>query len=179
MPVNIKDPDEEVLVAKQFDYIRNYLNQVERTLYADNFSLDGHSYTDYIDVNSFIDWWFVHELTLNGEPRWPKSSYMYKGRNGKLFAGPVWYNRLFDDPTFVNTVKKKWTETKTLFENVVQEIDNTEVKIRNSDNINIQMWPIDQNTNGDESMEFTEAVDRLRQSYLDRISWLNSAINNL
>ena len=41
------------------------------------------------------------------------------------------------------------------------------------------MWPIDQNTNGDESMEFTEAVDRLRQSYLDRISWLNSAINNL
>ena len=154
MPVNIKDPDEEVLVAKQFDYIRNYLNQVERTLYADNFSLDGHSYTDYIDVNSFIDWWFVHELTLNGEPRWPKSSYMYKGRNGKLFAGPVWdfdwgtfipdcfsycingaiwYNRLFDDPTFVNTVKKKWTETKTLFENVVQEIDNTEVKIRNSD----------------------------------------------
>lgn len=200
LPVNIKDPDEEVLVAKQFDYIRNYLNQVERTLYADNFSLDGHSYTDYIDVNSFIDWWFVHELTLNGEPRWPKSSYMYKGRNGKLFAGPVWdfdwgtfipdcfsycingaiwYNRLFDDPTFVNTVKKKWTETKTLFENVVQEIDNTEVKIRNSDNINIQMWPIDQNTNGDESMEFTEAVDRLRQSYLDRISWLNSAINNL
>lgn len=62
---------------------------------------------------------------------------------------------------------------------MVQEIDNTEVKIRNSDNINIQMWPIDQNTNGDESMEFTEAVDRLRQSYLDRISWLNSAINNL
>ena len=71
MPVNIKDPDEEVLVAKQFDYIRNYLNQVERTLYADNFSLDGHSYTDYIDVNSFIDWWFVHELTLNGEPKFP------------------------------------------------------------------------------------------------------------
>jgi len=90
LPVNIKEPDEDVLVDKQFNYIQNYINQVERAIYADNFSIDGHSYTEYIDVNSFIDWWLVHELTHNGEPGWPKSSYMHKDKNDKLVAGPVW-----------------------------------------------------------------------------------------
>jgi hypothetical protein len=47
-------------------------------------------YADYIDIDTYIDWWLVHELAFNGEPNHPKSTYMHKDRNGKLKAGPVW-----------------------------------------------------------------------------------------
>ena len=199
LPVNIKDPDEDVLVDKQFNYIRNYINQVERAIYADNFSIDGHSYTEYIDVNSFVDWWMVHELARNGEPGWPKSSYMHKDKNNKLMAGPVWdfdyqtfvpyeefymthgiwYNRLFEDPDFVALVKQKWNSSKSGFESVASEIDNTALKIRNSEKVNSKMWPLIENVNGDERMTFEEAANRMKKTYQDRISWMNKAINDL
>lgn len=199
LPVNIKDPDEDVLVDKQFNYIRNYINQVERAIYADNFSIDGHSYTEYIDVNSFVDWWMVHELARNGEPGWPKSSYMHKDKNNKLMAGPVWdfdyqtfvpyeefymthgiwYNLLFEDPDFVALVKQKWNSSKSGFESVASEIDNTALKIRNSEKVNSKMWPLIENVNGDERMTFEEAANRMKKTYQDRISWMNKAINDL
>lgn len=199
LPVNIKEPDEDVLVDKQFSYIRNYINQIERAIYADNFSIDGHSYTEYIDVNSFVDWWIVHELARNGEPGWPKSSYMHKDKNNKLVAGPVWdfdyqtfvpyekfymthgiwYNRLFKDPDFVALVKQKWNSSKPIFESIASEIDNTALKIRNSEKVNSQMWPLIENVNGDEYMTFEEAANRMKKTYQDRISWMNKAINDL
>jgi len=94
LPVNFKEPDEDVLNSQQMDWFKDYFNQVEDILYG---SGEG-SYQDYIDVNSFIDWWLVYELALNGEPNHPKSSYMYKDRNEKLKAGPVWD---FDWGTFI------------------------------------------------------------------------------
>lgn len=199
LPVNIKEPDEDILVDEQFNYIRNYLNKVEKTIYANDFSLDGYSYTEYIDVNSFVDWWLVHELARNGEPGWPKSSYMYKDKNGKLKAGPVWdfdyqtfvpyegfymihgiwYKRLFEDPAFVVLVKQRWNFSRPIFESIVSEIDNTAFKIKNSAEVNFKMWPIIGDTNGDESLTFEEAVARLKKVYLDRIVWMDKAINNL
>ena len=199
LPVNIKEPDEDVLVDKQFNYIQNYINQVERAIYADNFSIDGHSYTEYIDVNSFIDWWLVHELTRNGEPGWPKSSYMYKDKNSKLVAGPVWdfdyqtfvpyeefymthgiwYSRLFENSDFVELVKQKWNSSKFVFESIVSEIDNTALKIEKSEKVNSKMWPLIDNINGDEGMTFEEAVTRMKKTYQDRISWMNKSINDL
>lgn len=199
LPVNIKEPDEDVLVDKQFNYIRNYINQVERAIYADNFSINGHSYTEYIDVNSFIDWWLVHELARNGEPGWPKSSYMYKDKNSKLVAGPVWdfdyqtfvpyeefymthgiwYSRFFENSDFVELVKQKWNSSKFVFESIVSEIDNTALKIEKSEKVNSKMWPLIDNINGDEGMTFEEAVTRMKKTYQDRISWMNKAINDL
>ncbi len=199
LPVNIKEPDEDVLVDKQFNYIQNYINQVERAIYADNFSIDGHSYTEYIDVNSFIDWWLVHELTHNGEPGWPKSSYMHKDKNDKLVAGPVWdfdywtfvpeerfcmkhgiwYSRLFEDPYFVTLVKQKWNSSQPVFESIVSEIDNTALKIKNSEKANFKMWPLTDNINEDAEMTFEEAVNHMKKTYLNRISWMDEAINDL
>lgn len=196
LPVMLKDPDEEVLQTQQLEYITTYVNTIEELLSSENYL----KVRDYLDINSFIDWWFIHELTLNGEPLHPKSSYMYKDRNAKLKAGPVWdfdwgtfrplggycvknaiwYSLLFKDPVFVQTVKVRWKNFKGSFENIIPFIDKQASLIKKSSDVNIKMWPIDYLlVNGDESLSFDEAVERMKNAYRERLDWLDAAINAL
>ena len=41
------------------------------------------------------------------------------------------------------------------------------------------MWPISSRINGDETMAFDEAVERLKKAYLDKLEWLDQQINNM
>lgn len=100
LPINVKEPDEDVLGEKQKQYIMDYVNHVEELLYAkEDINPD---YRNYIDIDSFIDWWIVVELTHNRDTRLPGSCYMYKDRGGKLCAGPLWD---FDLTTFLDSNK--------------------------------------------------------------------------
>jgi hypothetical protein len=196
LPFMIKEPDEDILVPKQLAYIQEYVNQVEQKLQAEDFN----GVYDDIDANTFVDWWFVHELSQNAEPWHPKSSYMNKDKNGKLKAGPVWdfdwgtfipgatsfriknaiwYSHLFKDPTFVALVKQKWAYSKANFSTVIDFIDSQASVIKNSTEVNSQMWPIGQDINGDESMSFDDAVARMKNAYQQRLQWLDEAINSL
>lgn len=199
LPVNMKEPDEDILVPAQLNYITNYMNCVEQALQENDFA-SSRSYADLLDVRSFADWWLVYELTQNKEPNHPKSSYMNKDRSGKLKAGPVWdfdwgtfipgnnnllnknaiwYGRLFKDPAFITEVQQRWTVLKPKFESVLQFIDMQAAMIKKSAEVNSRMWPIGQNVNGDEALSFDDAVKRLRQTYATRIQVLDAAIQEL
>ena len=196
LPVNFKEPDEDVLNSQQMNWFCNYFNRIEDILYGAG---EG-SYQDYIDVNSFIDWWLVHELTYNTEPNHPKSSYMHKDRNGKLKAGPVWdfdwatfipnidnfrvnnaiwYGKLFEDPTFVETAIQRWNTLKPGFQSIIPFINEQAAYIRQSAIVDGNMWPINQDINGDEKMSFDAAVNRLREAYEERINELDRLIGGL
>ena len=197
MPVMIKEPDEDVLVPEQMAYVQDYFNTVESILtHLDSTTED---FRDYLDVDTYIDWWFVHELTRNAEPRQPKSVYMYKDREGKLKAGPcwdfdwgtfipatswwntisVWYPYLFRDASFRKRVQEKWTETKADFEEVLPYIDEVAASLRNSDTMDSILWPITgSDANGDEDLDFDTAVSHLRENLANRISWMNRRIQN-
>lgn len=132
MPVMIKDPDEDDLVQEQFDWIQNYINTLEESIQDDD-RLAKHEYMDYLDIDSYIDVWFVWETAgktgsyEGADFAAPASVWFYKDRGGKLTAGPCWdfdsylfssqklyctkgqyYGRLFKDPVFVARVKEKW-----------------------------------------------------------------------
>ena len=80
-PVTIKEPDEEVITSWQhpgFLYVQDYVNTLEKAL---NDKEPWEVIENLIDIDSYIDWWLVHELAGNTEPIWPKSSYMYKKRD--------------------------------------------------------------------------------------------------
>lgn len=94
LPALVKDP--EIMNSQQKQYITDYLNNIETLLYKD--VPDSLEYGQYIDINSFIDYWIVYELTGNRDIRLPGSCYMYKDINKKLCAGPVWD---FDLTTFM------------------------------------------------------------------------------
>ncbi len=197
LPVMIKEPDEDVINAEQLKYIEDYFNATETLIYSRSFA-QTRGYTENIDVTSYIDWWIVHELSGNSEASWPKSSYMYKDRAGKLFAGPVWdfdwgtfvksgsfqlknalwYNNLFNDAAFKQEVKARWIELYPALELVAEEIDRTIELLRHSDINNQALWPITNVVNGDESLSFDEAVARLKANYLAQLAWMDGEIGN-
>lgn len=199
LPYMFKEPDEDVLQPQQQQYMENYVNELEKKLYADDW-LARREYADYMDLESFVDWWFVQELTFNWEPNHPKSSYMHKDRLGKLTAGPVWdfdymtfsphtnnflikdaiyYNRLFQDPAFVALVKARWSMLKPRFERIYDYIYATAATLKDSEPINTKMWPISTELNGDEKMSFGAAADRMANSYHGRIERLDVLIADL
>ncbi|MDO4160430.1 MAG: CotH kinase family protein [Prevotellaceae bacterium] len=88
LPVNVKYPQKPS--ETQMSEIEKYFDYIEQLIYKgtpDDFTI---LYNDYIDMDSFVDWWIVHELAQNAEPNGPRSCYMHKDKNGLLKAGPVW-----------------------------------------------------------------------------------------
>ena len=88
LPVNVIYP--KAPTDERIKDIGSYLNRVEDILYGRKSSDRNALYRDLIDMDTFIDWWIVHELTQNAEPNGPRSCYMHKGENGTLKAGLVW-----------------------------------------------------------------------------------------
>lgn len=96
----IKAPEDEKLTQANYDYIYKYVSLADEAIV----SLDG--YETYIDVDSFIDWFLLHELTYNLDSCFHRSCYMTKDRGGKLKMGPVWDfdlafgNLYYDNPNY-------------------------------------------------------------------------------
>jgi len=87
-----EDPTGEDLTPQQRNWIRDYVNAFEATLYSGNFADPLEGYAAFIDVGAFIDHHIVVELCKNIDG-FRLSTYMSKARNGKLAMGPVWdYN---------------------------------------------------------------------------------------
>lgn len=195
LPWMFKDPDD--VNYAQLAYMRNYVCTMETALY-DNSRFATREFADYMDLESFVDWWFVHELTSNREPNHPKSSYMHKDRNGVIKAGPVWdfdwgtflpanassftvsnaiyYGRLFEDEGFRTLARTKWQAQKTEYEKIGLYIDDLGRRLCESDRLNNPMWPISSTVNGDESMDFQTAVATLKSAYLAKLNWMDSQI---
>ena len=126
---------------------------------------------------------------------------MYKARNGKLYAGPVWdfdygtfrptssglnisrslyYGYLFANEEFKTTLKARWAELKPKFVNIEAFIEEQASLIKESSEVNIAKWPIaSSNVNGDEQLDFDAAVDRMISAYKARIEAVDAAINAL
>lgn len=194
LPYMFKDPDK--VNDAQFNYMQQYVNDLETALYDDtNFA--ARKFTDYMDIDSYVDWWLVYELVGNGEPNHPKSCYVHKDKNCKMIAGPVWdfdwgtfqygnswtvksciyYGQLFKDATFKARVKEKWNAQKSLYEAVDTYIATQAEALKHSDELNIRLWPISSRINGDETMSYADAIKRMRENYKNRIAWMDAQIN--
>lgn len=193
LPYMFKDPDE--VSADQFAFIRDYVDNLEQSLYDDARFSTGE-YMEYIDIESFVDWWLVMELTGIWEPNHPKSTYMHKDKGGKLTMGPVWdfdwetympmdwfrikdalyYDRLFQDPRFKAVVKDRWNKLKPVFGTFPDHIRQEAGRIRNSESMNHKMWPISQVVNRDEKMSFDEAVGTMINAWQSKFEWMDDQI---
>ena len=194
-PYMFKDPDE--VNDSQFAFMQDFINNLEGALYEKNRFNTGE-FMQYLDIESFADWWIALELTGNTETKHPKSTYVHKDKGGKLKAGPVWdfdwktfrlnnqewvskstlyYDALFEDPTFVATVKERWNKYLPRFREISAFIQTEADKIRNSEEINHQMWPVTKDTNEDIDLSFTEAVARMKQSYEQKLEFMDREIN--
>lgn len=96
----LKSPDDADLGSSSvgkataaYDFIYNKVTDVEKYFFGSKFttttSLD--EINQYINLDSFIEYWLVYEIAMNQEPNNPGSCYMhYYNGDGKLYMGPVW-----------------------------------------------------------------------------------------
>ena len=204
-PVTIKEPDEDEITSwehPRFIEAKDYIGSVEQLLESDKTARARWAeITELIDVTSYIDWWIVLELAYNLEPMHPKSCYMHKKGDGKLYAGPVWdfdwgtfqkgiynmaitqtlwYGYLFQYPEFKTAVKERWSETKATLEDVQQYIVEMTAYIEESNAVNIKLWPLtNAHTNGDESLSYQKATEKFLTAYQNRLTAVNSFIDSL
>lgn len=85
-------PKPEVITDPQKEYIASYIDSMETALYGTEFMDDVQGYRNYLDVESFIDYFFINELSRNNDG-FKKSRYFHKDKNsngGLLKAGPTW-----------------------------------------------------------------------------------------
>ncbi len=85
-------PSDVDIVPQQQTYIQLYIDSFETALAGPNFADTAIGYAHYIDVNSFIDYFLVDEISKNVDG-YRISSYLYKDKRsngGKLIMGPSW-----------------------------------------------------------------------------------------
>ena len=90
-------PKADDITDEQKQYIQNYIRDFENSLFNIDNTASDRDYNNYIDIDSFVDYFILNELTGNIDA-YRLSTYMHKNRGGKLKMGPIWdlnigYNR--------------------------------------------------------------------------------------
>lgn len=128
----------ETQLKERYTKLQNIIQNIENVIFSENFKDELTGYRNYIDVNTFVDWFLVNEFTKNHDARFQSSCYMYfDSEKQKLFMGPSWdfdiscgniswdncdkaegnfintddwYKRLFEDEYFKMAVVSRWQE---------------------------------------------------------------------
>ncbi len=101
--ITFADPKAGKLTDEQRQYVKDYVNA------ADSAIVNGGDYEEYIDVDSFVDWVIIQELTCNLDSCFRRSCYMTKDKGGKLKMGPIWdFDMAFGNFAMDNTAYDTW-----------------------------------------------------------------------
>ena len=203
LPVQLKSPDDDV-PDQQFGYIRDFINYMEAEILKIG-SGEESRYRDYMDIDTFAEYWMVLETVGNYEAYKPRSVKMYKGRDGvdspegtvsKLKAGPLWdqelfqvekrfnskdmyyYKYLFRDPVFVETVKSRWPAYR---DNILgNDTYNSFVNYLN-DMVTLIRESANRDTNlwGNEYFTLSGEVSPVKSKFVSKINWMDSQISGL
>ena len=169
VPMMFSDPEEPT--DEQLAYVKGLFESFEKALRAKDFS-EASGYPKYIDVDSFVDYYIVQELTKNIDGNLRKSSFITKERGKKMemyhlwdfdltlgncgyFWGNVgngpenfwikldkWYPHLFGDPVFVDTVQERWNELMPELRKIPDFIDEQALILDKAQERNFQVWSI-------------------------------------
>lgn len=85
-------PKSDEITSQQSSYIQNYMNDFENMMNSASYNDPNTGYPKYIDVNSFVDFLIINELSRNVDA-YRLSAYLFKEstiKGGKISAGPVW-----------------------------------------------------------------------------------------
>ncbi|MFN5183801.1 MAG: CotH kinase family protein, partial [Bacteroidota bacterium] len=87
----------------QKDYLKNFVDHFEYVLASSWYANQDSGYIKYIDLNSFIDYFLVNEMSRNTDA-YRLSTYFFKDKDskgGKINCGPVWdYDLGWDNCVF-------------------------------------------------------------------------------
>ena len=206
--VNIKEPSLEY-DSEQYSYIVNLIGDFESALFGANFTSESNGYRQYIDIDSFVDWFLISEITKNVDSMFFSSIYLNVIPGSQIKMGPLWdfdlafgnvdyadsrypegwwvkynpwYERLFQDPYFVAKVKERFEYFNNNQDLIINKIDSYSEQLK---------WAQEENDDKWQTMgvfvwpnpvvfdTYQEEVDNMKSWYSTRMSWLESAIDGL
>lgn len=83
-----KDPERPT--SAQQAYLKQYMNETEASFLSKDFTDPEKGYAAYVDVDSWIGFFIVQELSKNIDGNTRKSTYCVKHKNGKMKIWTVW-----------------------------------------------------------------------------------------
>lgn len=160
------------LTENKIKYINKTISLFERNLYSSKFNSKKEGYENYIEVDTFVDYYIINEF-FNNTDAGILSTYIYKDYGEKIKAGPVWdfnasmgnsnvlspyydykgfymnrtawFDKLLEDKGFVEKVVKKYKLLRKTYlsdKYLIDFIDKTVEKLGRAPKRNFEVWPI-------------------------------------
>ncbi len=200
-PITIKDPDDlntsnPSIASQHLSYLSNIFRNAEDVLFSDNFTDPINGYPKYIDTSSVYNWYLTQEIFKNIDlSRYSVFFYNDPKNSNKITFGPLWdfdmssgvledpygirgtenlwISRMYEDPAFLNAVKKKWISKRaSLLQFITRKINENARKLHYSQQINFDFWNQFYGVISDEYVTFHQ-----EKSYDDDIFYLKKWMN--
>lgn len=218
-------PKPENIVGEQQAYIENYITSFEGALKGPDFLEPVLGYSQWIDVDSFVDFLLINELTKNIDG-YRLSTFLYKDKDsngGKLTMGPIWdfnlawgnadycegsttdgwelnfnkvcpgdfwqnpfwWDRLLQDPGFVEKLTTRWTALRaSTFSDaaLLQLVDDLTAELGAAVDRNFERWPVLGTyvwPNNFVGNSYEEEIDYLKGWIVDRSTWMDSNLPSI
>jgi len=195
--------------SAELEYIEAFINEFEAVLMGDDFTNPATGYPSYIDVDSFVDWYIVNEITKEVDSKSYSSIFLSHIPGEKIKMGPLWdfdlsfgnvnyadseypegfwvkdnawYSRLFEDPDFVALVKSRFAYYMDNKDHILDTVDYYADYLSLAQEENNNKWGsigIYVWPNPVVYDTYEEEVAHLKDWYETRMNWLDTAINNL
>jgi len=207
-PITIKDPDDlntsnPSIASQHLDYLSNIFRNAEDVLFSENFTDPINGYPKYIDTNSVYNWYLTQEVFKNIDlSRYSVFFYNDTKNNNKITFGPLWdfdmssgvledpygirgtenlwISRMYEDPAFLNAVKKKWISKRdSLLQFITRKINEHARKLHYSQQTNFDFWNQFYGVISDEYVTFhqensyDEDIFYLKKWMNQRLFWLD------
>ena len=106
VPISVDSPS-RLTNSYMLDYVRTLIQDFENALFSPTYYNDkGKHYSEYVDVDSMVDYWMVWNFFLNNE--FSLRSLFFYIEDGKIVWGPCWdFDQTMGN---VMTVPEKWAE---------------------------------------------------------------------
>ena len=206
--INIKEPDTEYN-SNEFIYVSDLVNEFETVLMGSQFTDPNQGYAKYIDIDSFIDWYLINEITKNQDSRNFSSIFLNVIPGEKIKMGPLWdfdlafgnvdyseceyptgfwvkdhawFDRLFQDAAFLEKVKSRFLYFKDNQRFILEKIDFYAAQLRWAQYENDQKWDLFGRYVWPNPVVFDThqaEVDHLKNWYIERMNWLDTAYKEL
>jgi spore coat protein CotH len=198
---NIKEPKVN-FDDTQYNYIKNLIDDFENTLKSNTFRDPINGYAKYIDIDSFVDYFLINEITKNQDAKDYSSIYLHVMPGEKIKMGPIWdfdlafgnvdysdcaypegfwirdnawYNRLFQDPAFAAKVKERFAYFRNNQDFILEKMDFYANRLRSAQQDNNARWDLIGRYVWPNFVVFNtyqEEVDYLKYWFVERMNWL-------
>lgn len=206
--IEIYYPGKTKMTEEMKRSINNDFSSFEKALYSYDYDSKDFGYDKYIDVESFVDYFLLNELTYNGDAG-SKSTYIYKDTNnryhmcvwdfnnafdnyrfqmgyeGFFMVDAVWFKMLLKDEDFVKQIVERYYALR---ENYFDEaylmncIDNTDAYLGDAVNRNFEVWDDDLSSMYQYNRDcgnHEEEVEKMKIWLHNRLQWLDENIETL